>query len=93
MHDDDRQTYVDVYRVGLLYDVWYLARTIRLAPRHATVALRGLCRGARRSWRRPSWRSGWHAEAPTDGGATRVGRGWTQRRAIADLHRHVGGQS
>lgn len=69
---------VDVYPVGLLADVLFLARTVRCAPKHVRQAWRKLRYGFRRSWRRRSYWNGYLAEPTTDhargGAAATAGR-------------------
>jgi len=71
---------IDVYPVGLFRDVKH--RRFRSGLRY----LRDQARG--RNWRAVgNYFNGFLAEHPTLG--TRCGHGWTKRRALADLHRHI----
>lgn len=89
---------VDVYRVGALYDLWYLYRIVRVGHfRHLPQELRGQWLRRRRLLRRSHW-NGYLAEATELD--VNAGHGWTRKRALASLHREVaaarageGGQS
>lgn len=72
-----------VYPVGLLRDLVSL-RTGRFTARQ-------FARWFRASWRRRSYWNGYLAEPVSEAVTfTRCGTGWTQRRASADLCRHLG---
>jgi hypothetical protein len=93
MTEPDR--HIDVYRVGLLAALYFDLRAVRLGFRqhpllgHTRREL-GYMRGFAR---RGNWRAirnacgGWHAEHAYAG--TRCGTGWTRRRALRDLRRHL----
>lgn len=99
-------TEVDVYRVGLWYDAWFLWRrlTLRLPRRLGPYdvgawrtffhGLRRDCieQAAARNWRAVrNYFNGWLAEHPD--GRSSAGRGWTQRAALRRLRRIRGGDS
>jgi hypothetical protein len=79
----------DVYSVGLLHDLLFLARTVRLAPKHTYEAWKKLRIGFSQSWRTRGYWNGYLAEPVTRGGWQRCGHGWTKRRALKDLERHM----
>ena len=72
---------VRIYPVGLFRDLIAL-RTRRFTARTFT-------RWFRRSWRRRSYWNGYLAEHVGNLPHTRAGHGWTKRRALRDLHRHL----
>jgi hypothetical protein len=93
-------TEVDTYRVGFLYDVWFLWRRLtlrqprRLGPYDVGAwrsFLYGLRTGTIERIREGNWRAlrnyfnGWLAEHPD--GQSSAGRGWTQRAALRRLRR------
>lgn len=90
---------VDVYAVGVLADLLGLGRSLRArhpkAIRHALRTLRSTGRYLIRQARRRNWRAvknafnGYLAEHRTLG--SRCGHGWTRRRALRGLYRHLAG--
>jgi hypothetical protein len=80
---------VDVYPVGLLHDLRLAWGTVRHVPSRAGWALGKLGRGFGRGWRNRSYWNGYLAEPTVEGQWTRCGHGWTRRRALRDLNRHV----
>lgn len=85
---DDRRYLVEFYRVGVLKELWLAYRCARFGR------LGEACRRLRRipgMWRRRSAWNGYLAE-PQDLPLFyfhRCGHGWTRRRALADLNRHL----
>lgn len=86
------ERHISVYRVGILYALWFDWRSITISHRWPRYTLRDL----RRVWeyaRAGKWRTvrqhfdGWHAEDEFAG--YRCGTGWTRARALADLRRHL----
>lgn len=81
---------VDVYPVGLRDDLRRLWRAIsNRRDNTARYRLKRMCRSAFRS--RSYW-NGYLAEptaCPPGLRWTRCGHGWTKRRAVADLYRHL----
>ena len=78
---------IDIYPVGVLHELLIAYRLIRNGfPREAWGRLKRI--PAMRS-RRNAW-NGYLAE-PRDSAIpiTRAGHGWTRRRALADLQRHM----
>ena len=80
---------IDVYPVGLLADLLFLARTVQRVPRHTKDAWRKLANGWRMSWHQRSYWNGYLAEPRTDNAWKRAGHGWTRRRALRSLDRHL----
>lgn len=84
---------IHVYPVGLLRDLLGLARTIRHVPKRTRHSWRTLRYGFQRGCRRRSYWNGYLAElteAPNEARPwRRCGHGWTKRRALADLERHL----
>lgn len=86
---------IDVYRVGVLAAIHFDWRAITIGhrkPSKVRQEIKYLIERAReRNWRaiRMSF-NGWLAEHRYAG--TRAGRGWTRRRALADLRRHLDGR-
>lgn len=80
---------IDVYPVGLLADLRFLYGTVRRAPRHTPEAWRKLTNGWRQSWRQQSYWNGYLAEPKVDNAWRRAGHGWTRRRAVRSLERHL----
>jgi hypothetical protein len=85
---------IDVYPVGWLRALQSAGRCIRRGrPAPAWRFLRQQLRYSLRQARRGNWRAvrntfgGYHAEHHTLG--RRCGTGWTKRRAINDLYRHL----
>jgi hypothetical protein len=78
---------VDVYPVGLLADLLFLARTRQRAPEHTPDAWRKLRYGWRTGWRKRSYWNGYLAEPNPDNGRTGAGHGWTKARALRSLDR------
>lgn len=89
-----RDRNIDVYRVGFLYALHYDWRAITVAHRRPTKTWSELKRLVHHA-RGGNWRdvrnmfNGWLAEHRYAG--TRCGHGWTRRRALADLRRHLDG--
>ncbi|WP_280320099.1 hypothetical protein [Nocardia wallacei] len=83
----DLGTAVDVYAVGVLYELLYA----RNAARHGMYGEAfGRLKRIPGMWRRRGAWNGYLAEPmirPT--GFRRCGHGWTRRRALADLRRHI----
>jgi hypothetical protein len=89
---------VDVYATGVLSDLQVIGRCLNplhrppLGPLSGGWRLRGLRWALRRlrasAHHRACWR-GYYAEGPP--GVGRVGIGWTRRRALRDLQRHIAG--
>jgi len=83
---------IDTYRVGWLYALRFDWRTVLLAHRKPTKLTHEL-KYVLYQARKGNWRAvrmtfgGWHAEHRYAG--TRVGKGWTRNRALADLRRHL----
>lgn len=83
---------IDVYRVGVLYALWFDWRAMTIAGRRPAATgheIRNLIRLVKaRNWRtfRQAF-GGWHAEHAY--AAVNCGTGWTRKRALADLHRHL----
>lgn len=80
---------IDVYPVGVLA-AWKHRRMrgkLRYERRYLIDCLR------QRKWRaiRMAF-GGYHAEVDSTWRATRCGHGWTKKRAVADLHRHLESQ-
>ncbi len=74
---------VNVYRVGVLADLFRLRRSITHAPWvHKRKGITSALRSIRRHWRRRSAWNGYLAEASD---LPRAGHGWTKRRALRDL--------
>lgn len=90
----ERERYIDVYRVGLLYALVFDWRALVLAGRKPSLTwreIKHITAAARKgNWRRV-WTSfhGWHAEHEYAG--TRCGVGWTAKRALKDLRKHLDG--
>lgn len=88
---------IDVYPVGVLADLLRLRNALHRrhpkAIRWALGRLRSQARYITRQARRGNWRAvrnafnGYLAEHRTLG--TRCGKGWTRRRALLDLYRHL----
>lgn len=88
---------VDVYAVGVLAELLRLGRSLRArhpqAIRHALGRLRWTGSYLIGQARARNWRAvrntfnGYLAEHRSLG--SRAGRGWTRRRALADLYRHL----
>lgn len=87
---------IDIYRVGMLYALHFDLRAIRLGYGRRNGLLGRTRRELRRvvrCLRARKWRdaknsfNGWLAEHAYAG--TRCGTGWTRRRALADLRRHL----
>lgn len=78
---------VDIYPVGVLADLLFASRAVKHGHWHE--ALRWLNRLPGVWGRRNAW-NGYLAE-PLDSNLpfTRAGHGWTKRRALADLTRHI----
>lgn len=85
---DGRHYRVEVYRVGVLEELWFAYRCVRFGRfRDAREHLRRIPG----MWRRRSAWNGYLAEpvgVPADH-FRRSGHGWTRRRALADLNRHL----
>jgi len=85
---------VDVYPVGALRGLQQLRRSLDLRvplQGHRREAIRHSIRYVRRGWRRGSHWNGYLAEPTNDDIRwTQCGHGWTKRRALASLKRHVG---
>jgi hypothetical protein len=83
---------VDIYAVGLLHDIRLAVGGLR-ARGHRFHFARKLPRRLRSSWRKSSYWNGYLAEpaAIADGlnTWTRCGHGWTKKRALRDLRRHM----
>jgi hypothetical protein len=79
----------EVYAVGLLSDLRFFYGTLRRAPKHTRQAWRKLWYGWRQSWRRRSYWNGYLAEPKVDNAWSRAGHGWTKRRAVRILDRHL----
>lgn len=87
---DDRN--IDVYRVGVLWALHMDWRALTITHRRPTYVWRDIrylaARIRRREWRPIRMHfNGWMAEHRYAG--TRAGHGWTRRRALADLRRHL----
>jgi hypothetical protein len=93
---------VDVYPVGVLSDLLRIRTALNpCAPRPRNYApvvppvgwrrntIAHAWSSIRRSWRRRNAWNGYLAEPTWQGYWTRCGHGWTQRRALADLNRHL----
>lgn len=83
---------IDVYRIGILWALHFDWRALTVSGRWGGKTWDWLKQVAR--WARAGkWRSvrnafgGWHAEHAYAG--TRCGTGWTRKRALADLRRHL----
>lgn len=83
---------IDVYRIGWLYAFHFDLRTLVLAGRKPTKLAQELTYVIYQA-RKGNWRAvrmtfnGWHAEHRYAG--SRCGTGWTRKRALADLRRHL----
>jgi hypothetical protein len=80
------RTKISVYPVGLLLDLRRLWFNI-LVPSER-IYIKHRLRWIARSWRRRNYWGGWHAEVdfpPPGLNHTRVGTGWTRKRAVRDL--------
>lgn len=91
---DPRVGPVEVYPVGLFSDARHLVMSV-LHPRPTTIPSRWkvaahLLRRMAKSSRRGSWWNGYLAE-PLDAHLPwyRCGHGWTRRRALRSLDRHL----
>lgn len=83
---------IDVYRIGWLAALHFDLRALVLAHRKPTKAAQELTyviyQARKRNWRAVRMTfGGWHAEHRYAG--ERVGTGWTRKRALADLRRHL----
>lgn len=80
---------VDVYVTGVLADakrIWGAIRYRQFGYVRMTLRNRNTWRG----WRRRNHWHGYHAEPCNENlPFTRCGVGWTKRRALADLRRHM----
>lgn len=88
----ERERYIDVYRVGLLWALVFDWRALTLSGRWGGKTwheIKTVAEAARkRNWRRVRQSfHGWHAEHEYAG--TRCGVGWTAKRALKDLRRHL----
>lgn len=82
---------VDIYPVGLLHNLMIVGRITVRAPRYLPRVLRRFGRDVGRGWRRRSYWNGWLAEPVSSRGTwARAGHGWTRKRALRDLDRHLG---
>ncbi|MFG3710858.1 hypothetical protein [Micromonospora sp. NPDC047730] len=95
-----RRPLIDIYPVGVLACLLGLGRALRARHRDAIYAAYSNCRRevryVVRSVRARNWRvaknsfNGYLAEHRFRG--TRCGHGWTRRRALRDLRRHLAGR-